>query len=60
MNDHNLEATQLRDNRWVVRPLGQLGTCGVYPYPWTVCYVTASSEKAAIEKAVRMLKKMKK
>lgn len=23
--------------RWYARPKGQLGTCGFYPYPWTVC-----------------------
>ena len=36
-----LEATLLRDNRWAVRPQGQLGTCGWHPKPWEVVYVTA-------------------
>ena len=38
-------------NQWAVRPDGQLGTCGWYPYPWTVTYVTARNEQEAIRKA---------
>jgi len=45
------EATHLRDNRWAVRPQGQLGTCGWYPVPWQVQYVTARSAEAALRKA---------
>ena len=45
------EATQLRGNRYAVRPEGQLGTCGWYPAAWTVLYVNASSPKAALKKA---------
>lgn len=47
-----LEATELRNGMYAVRPLGQLGTCGFYPEPWTVCYVRARNEEEAIEKAV--------
>ena len=46
-------AVQLRSGEWAVRPKGQLGTCGWYPYPWTVVYVTASNEQEAIRKAIR-------
>jgi hypothetical protein len=46
-----LEATKLRDDRWAVRPKGQLGTCGWCPVPWQVVYVKAPSAKAAIHKA---------
>ena len=37
------EAEQLRDNKYVVRPRGQLGTCGFYPRPWTAQFVNAHS-----------------
>lgn len=46
---HPLEAIQLRSNRWAVRPAGQLGTIGWYPYPWEVRYVTAPTAEAAIK-----------
>lgn len=46
-----LEATHLRDNRWAVRPFGQLGTCGFYPKAWTVAYVTARDAESAVRKA---------
>lgn len=46
-----LEATHLRENKWAVRPAGQLGTCGFHPEPWTVIYVKAASAGAAIAKA---------
>jgi hypothetical protein len=45
-----MEATHLRDNRWAVRPTGQLGTCGWYPKPWTVFYCTARNAEDAIRK----------
>ncbi len=48
-----LEATHLRDNRWCVRPKGQLGTCGYHPRAWTACFVTARSAREAIAKAAR-------
>lgn len=54
-----LEATHLRDNLYAVSPKGQLGTCGWYPEPWTVQYVTAKGEKAAVEKAEKMIERRK-
>ena len=48
------EADHLRGNRWAVRPQGQLGTCGFYPEPWDVVFVTARSESEALRKAVRI------
>ena len=44
-------AEQLRDNRWVVRPEGQLGTCGWYPEPWTAVFVRARSATEALRRA---------
>jgi hypothetical protein len=44
-------AENLRDNRWVVRPEGQLGTCGWSPAPWTAMFVTAKSEAEALRRA---------
>jgi hypothetical protein len=47
-----LEAVHLRDNRWAVRPVGCLGTCGwINGVPWTVCYVNARSEAQAVRAA---------
>jgi hypothetical protein len=46
-----LEATHLKDNRYAVRPAGQLGTCGWSPKPWTVIYVNAKNADEAIRKA---------
>lgn len=51
MKPIELEATHLRGNRYAVRPKGSLGTCGWSPFPWTVVYVTARSEDAAVKKA---------
>ena len=48
-----LEATHLRGNLWAVRPVGQLGTCGWSPKPWTVIYVTARSALEAVRIANR-------
>jgi hypothetical protein len=47
------EATRLRDNRWAVRPHGQLGTCGWHPYAWTVKYVNAPTASEALKKVAR-------
>jgi len=46
-----LEATELRNGTWAVRPAGQLGTCGWHPRPWTVIYVKARTAAQAIAKA---------
>jgi hypothetical protein len=48
-----LEATKLRDNKWCVRPEGQLGTIGWSPKPWEAKFVTARSAEEAIRKAMR-------
>ncbi len=52
------EAVHLRDNRYAVSPVGQLGTCGFYPVPWTVIYVNARSEQEALIKAQRKAAKI--
>jgi hypothetical protein len=44
------EADCLRDNRYYVRPKGQLGTCGWYPIPWTIFYCNARSKEEALRK----------
>lgn len=49
-----LEATRLRGCEWAVRPVGQLGTCGFYPCPWTVQYIRADSAVAAVCKAKKL------
>lgn len=46
-----LEAINLRGNRYAVMPEGRLGTCGFYPVPWTVQYITARNAEAAVRKA---------
>ena len=45
------EATHLRDCKWAVKPENQLGTCGFYPVPWTVQYVTANNADEALRRA---------
>jgi len=50
---HSLEATELRNGQWAVRPEGQLGTCGFHPRAWTVRYVKARNANEAIRKAIR-------
>lgn len=52
-----LEATPLRSGKWAVRPIGQLGTCGWYPEPWSIQYVSARSEAEAIRVAKRNLER---
>jgi len=51
------DAVQIRHyngmREWAVRPRGQCGTCGFYPVAWTVVYVTARSEREAIQQAER-------
>ena len=46
-------ALHLRDRLYVVRPQGQLGTCGWSPRPWVVIYITADSPEQAIRRAAR-------
>lgn len=45
-----LEAVQLRNGEWCVRPQGQLGTCGWHPKAWTAAFVRAASAEAAVAK----------
>lgn len=46
-----MEALQLHNGEWVVRPRGQLGTCGWYPYPWEIILVEATDAADALRKA---------
>lgn len=50
-----LEATHLRQNLWCVRPVGQLGTCGFHPVPWTAQFIWAKSAEAALRAAKPVL-----
>lgn len=49
-----LDAIQLRSGEWVVKPEGQLGTCGSYPFLWTAQFVKKArgpeSAKAQVQK----------
>ena len=52
MKTINYVAENLRDNRWVVRPGGCLGTCGwIDGIPWTADFVNARSAEEALRKA---------
>ena len=53
MQNTRLEATPLRGRTYAVRPIGQLGTCGWYPFAWQVLYVKANNAGQAIAKARR-------
>ena len=50
-----LEATHLRQNLWCVSPVGQLGTCGFHPVPWTAQFVRAKSAEEALRRAKPIL-----
>jgi hypothetical protein len=50
MDKMKLEAVQLRNGEWCVRPQGQLGTCGWHPKAWTAQFVRAASADAAVRK----------
>jgi len=54
------EADKLSGNRWAVRPEGQCGTCGFYPKPWQVVFVTAATVSEALRKAERVRDKGRK
>lgn len=54
---YEMEATELRNNRWAVRPKGALGTHGFSPYPYEVIYVTASSAEEAVRLAAPKARK---
>ena len=47
-----LEATHVKGDSYAVRPWGQLGTCGYFPYAWTVIYVNANTDTEAVSKAL--------
>lgn len=52
MGVHPLVAERLDSGVWVVRPEGQLGTMGYYPYPWAAVIVQkAASAEDALRKA---------
>lgn len=45
------EATHLRGNRYAIRPVGALGTCGwIKGKAWTVAYINARSPAKALLK----------
>lgn len=47
-----MEAMRLRDNQWVVRPKGCLGTCGWSKgRPWIAVFVKARNAEEAMRKA---------
>lgn len=46
-----LVAEQIRSGTWIVRPEGQLGTCGNYPYAWDAIFVRAFTEQGALKRA---------
>ena len=48
--EYQLEATPLSEGRFAVRPEGQLGLCGSFPYPWTVHIVSAVNKEDAVKK----------
>jgi hypothetical protein len=45
------EATRLKGRHFVVRPRGQLGTCGFYPIPWQAVFTKAATEREALKRA---------
>lgn len=47
MQHYATEITHLRASTYVQRPVGQLGTAGFFPFPWTIRYITARSREAA-------------
>ena len=53
MSAMQYEAVRLRDARYAVRPVGQLGTMGWSPRPWTVVFVNARSSQEALRKAAK-------
>ena len=50
-----LEATHIRGQQWCVRPVGQLGTCGFSPVPWTAQFIRAKTAEEALRKAKQVL-----
>lgn len=50
-----LEATHIRGRQWCVKPVGQLGTCGFHPVPWTAQFIRAKTAEEALRKAKPVL-----
>ena len=52
------EAVHLRGNRYAVRPVGKLGTCGWHSdgRPWAVTYTDARSADDAVKKVEARLR----
>lgn len=46
-----LDAVKLKSGEYLVRPQGELGTCGSYPFLWTGQIVIARNEDHAIQQA---------
>ena len=44
-------ATALTGGRWAIRPVGQLGTWGLFPKSWDMIVVKAETPEQAIAKA---------
>ena len=50
--DYSVDAVQLRDGKWCVRPAGVCGTHGWYHgRAWTAMFVTAPNASVAVRKA---------
>lgn len=50
--DYSLDAVQMRDGKWCVRPMGVCGTHGwYYGRSWTAVFLKAPSAEVAIRKA---------
>lgn len=50
--DYSLDAVQMRDGKWCVRPVGACGTHGwYYGRSWSAVFVIAPNESVAIRKA---------
>lgn len=50
--DYSLDAVQMRDGKWCVRPAGVCGTHGwYYGRSWTAVFLKAPDQAAAIRRA---------
>ena len=49
--DYSVDAVQMNDGKWCVRPVGACGTHGwYYGRSWAAVFVTATNESVAIRK----------
>lgn len=46
-NHPDLETGRFRSGEYYCRPRGELGTCGFYPYPWTLT-IGATAHEARV------------